>query len=602
MDGACGPTFHSPSAFDDTIMDGSVAACDSPFRAACGRWLDTHTDEDRLFSYSVHRIRTDVERIVTNATGNSPLFRFYSSCLDASRNHYNHEAEIEYRHIMDQLIGELKTYADLPTVFGRMARQGYTIPFQFSIERDPYSTRVIPYIGWDGYDNFTLGQVTSVVLMARPLTRYNMVQSMNLITRAWKIIDACRQHRTEEQDTVQFRHLPQWYTPHQSASGWLSFLHALDGSGLRFAAEQDVWTVGGRYLLWLFTQALPSYEVGDWIAYLEFSHLYHAHRFEPLLANNVYRAPLPPPSRDCVAVTERMLPGLLAKAFLDRVPNKERVRAQVRGMVEKLKQAYIALVSNFTWMSLEAKVIASDKISAIRVRVAEPDGAWFSEPFAERIGAQQYDHNLNLVRRYRVQRNLEQWSTQQAADTFAMPLTTVNAYYNPEFNSITILAGILGSPWYNVDYNDVSKYAIVGSIVGHELGHALDWHGLHWSKDGVYVVDGILDAESMSRFEAQVKAPVAASYTSPCNASYGTHTVNEAIADRIGMRLAYNALAPQTQGEAQFFFLTQAQVWCSSVANECNRVNSGDVHPLARDRVDVTDKHMPEFIEAFNCR
>lgn len=606
VDGLCGPTQHVPSAFEDTIMDGSTAACDSLYRAACGRWLDAHSNEDRMFGYSYHRNKRVLEHIVTNATGNGPLYRFYSSCMEASRNHYGHEAELQYRHVVDSTIAELRTYADVPAVMGKMARQGYILPFQLSIERDPRTKNTpIPFLAPDGFHNLTRGQVTAIVLAARPMTRYTVLQTMNVVDRAWKVIDACVQQQQRETgakrqeeyvpDTVQFQHVPSW--------GWTSFLQAYDGSGLRFAAEQEVWIENLRYLTWFFSSYQSAFEVGDWLAYLEFSLLYHMHRFEPVLPNNVYRKRNATQGieHDCVAITQRMLPGLVAKAFLQQQPYADRIQAEVTAMVDTLKNEYMDLLANASWFATNSsRQVAQDKVRSIAVRVTQPTGIWTSEPFADRIGAGMYDHNIALVRMYRVQQNLAQWTVHHATqDTFAFPLSLTNAYYNPEYNSITILAGILGPPWYHVDYNDVSKWAIVGTIVGHELAHALDWNGLHWTKDGIFTKDGILDKASMDSFQKQVVGPLAAQYRSPCDAGYGPRVVNEAIADAVGTRLAYNGLSPASQGDAQFFFMTRAQVWCASY-DACSRMD--DVHPLPKDRVDVTNRNMEEFAAAFNCR
>jgi predicted metalloendopeptidase len=107
------------------------------------------------------------------------------------------------------------------------------------------------------------------------------------------------------------------------------------------------------------------------------------------------------------------------------------------------------------------KAIIAAKMQSTIVRVIEPD-EWEVEPFAERLASDRYDHNMNLVRQYRVQRNLGLWHkdspstfNRSAIAFFAMPLTDTNAYYSGQTNSITILAGILQPPFYSTRYNQV---------------------------------------------------------------------------------------------------------------------------------------------------
>ncbi len=645
----CAPNFNKPLAFDPLLMNANVNTCDSFYGALCGKWISEHTNEDRSFSYGYYRNQKIIEQLILNDTG--PINRFYVSC---QRHENIKESEIEYSHIREYVMGDLKSYADLPVVFGRLAKIGYTLPFVFSIEKHPTSGREVPYLAWDGFQNMTLGKIISTMISMRGLTRYTHIEMIHKADRVWKVVKGCAEHNTDPIESIDdfveyvqnrltthlipFNRVPVWKTPYENRHGWNSFFQAMDGNALRFLPNQDTWVIGQDYLTWLFGYAIPQYEIGDWMAYIEFSIMYNVHKFMPLLPNNVYfkqwdmHGPLsgavyhriprdeePSVKKDCIAITQHMIPGLVAESFLKTMEKKELIRAEVRTIVENVITAYVDAVNRTQWLNGDAKAVAVEKIRNIIIRVVEPD-EWTSEPFADRISPDRYDHNMNLVRRYRVQRNLQLWHKdnpnsldRNALAFFSSPLSDVNAYYSGSTNTITILAGILQRPFYSFDYNLVSKYAIIGFVVGHELGHALDHHGLYWDKDGSFIAEGIFNPLA---FVKQVQCVIREFSPGPsecpqnANIPYGNATLNEDLADKTGLRLAYDAYFKYTpqgraapMGDKQSFFMVLAQSWCSSFDRNhtCARVAS-DVHALPSFRVDKTMRDMPEFQRVFNCR
>lgn len=55
-----------------------------------------------------------------------------------------------------------------------------------------------------------------------------------------------------------------------------------------------------------------------------------------------------------------------------------------------------------------------------------------------------------------------------------MTPSTVNAYYTPTKNQIVFPAGILRSPFYDVNHSASLNYGSMGVVMGHELTHAFD--------------------------------------------------------------------------------------------------------------------------------
>lgn len=656
----CAPHIRMPSCYDSAIVDGSTAPCQSFYQHMCGRWNAQHTNEDRCFSYGYYRGRHILEQIVKGADPNTdPIGKMYESCKTVDYHPSLVETRLEYAHIEASILGDFGAYEDIPVALARLARYGYTSPFSFSIEKHPLEPRMIPLLAWDGVPNCSLTTVTHVFESTRGITQHGSNVVLNKIDRAWKVIRSLNAHKSEcpeeihsyeeyiktqfANDLIPFNRLPRWHCPYEDTNGWNRYFEVYGGFGLRFPREQTFWVIGRSYMNWLMEQGINRLEVMDWKAYIEFCILYNTHKFTPSLPSNVYfrqwdkhgpigraariyhripRDPTPPALWDahCVDIVRHLVPGLVAKAYLEQFPHKEQVRTEVTAILEQILAVYKESVQTTPWLPQPDRQMALDKIDAIIVRVAEPDD-WHVEPFAEEIHKDRWDHNVNLVRRYRVQRNLELWHRdlpnrldRSALAFFSTPLSGVNAYYSGSTNTITVLSGILQMPFYNVGFSNVAKHAIVGSVIAHELGHALDPHGVHWDKDGSYCPNGFWSQEAMRQMFKVLQGVIREFGPAPagCNmtgVTYGNHTLGEDMAD-LGIRMAYKAYFEKTRegqnaplADRQRFFMAFAQTWCSSYdqAHVCHSVEH-DVHAVPEYRVDRTLANTPEFQQVFSCR
>jgi len=649
----CAPIFNTPNSFEGSIMNLTANMCDDFFGSMCGRWNAEHTNEDRTFSYGYHRNQEAIKRLILD-TRNVEIRAFYDACVSSLSGRQTHESELELKHVMEHIAGALKSYGDLPTVFGRLNRYGYTAPFVFSIERDPLEKRLLPFFTADSF-YFNSSDVNNIFRQAQPIMMYPSLVMLDKIRRTNKVIQALNLHNTEpvegivdfmsylkdggfHDDVHLFKDLGLWHTPFENQGGWTNYFQALDGSALRLSAEQPIWVVGKPFLKWLLKEGISSLEVLDWLAFVEFSILYNSRQFVPALPNNVYikfkayqridkRNQLSSNSGlnsdKCIKITQHMIPGLVAKTFLSNMmPHKDRIRTEVRSIIENIINVYKGLIQMSKWLSQMDKDAALKKLNQIIVRVIEPD-EWSVEPFYQRISPDRYDHNMNMIRRYRIHRNLQLWHKDSPDELdrnelafFVAPLSDVNAYYSPSSNTITILAGILQKPFYNVDYDDVTKYSIIGSIIGHELGHMFDSSGIYWDENGSFKPSSIWSREGLALFKQKTTCVVREYNDTPADLqcegigtddfSYGENTLGEDMADLIGIKLSFKAYfdnhASATSGQKQYFFMNFAQAWCSSYepAYTCEMIKE-DVHAIAEYRVDRTLRNTQEFLRVFGC-
>lgn len=679
----CTPIVKSPNAFDDKIIDSNVSPCVSAFNYSCGTWNAEHMDEDRSFTYGYWRNQKTIAKLVK---GTSTLNKFFTSCKNMHTIESQKESELEFRHVKEIILGNtpnIRSYEEIPIMFGKMQRMGYTSPLMFSIQRHPLSNRLVPWLSWNGFDyplkSNNTPAIVNVLERTRLINKYSTREVINKVERISKVLKLLEEHDTDPlseivdyesyirdggvvQDMVKFRDLP----GHSGSAGgggggfaWNLYFDAIDGMGLRFKPDQDFWLISRPYVKWLVETGIRQLELMDWKSYIEFSLLLHVNSFIPSLTSNVYfrnwdiRGPLafeehgasgfphhlkpdskmysyiiPPRTEDeCIELTTHMLPGLVAREFLERAfgskETKDQIRTEVREMTGRILESYQELVRENNWLTNRDKDVLIEKIRNVIVRVAEPD-EWTVEPFEQLISADRYEHNMNLVRKYRVYRDIQLWHKDKpdyldrnALAFFATPLSSVNAYYSAPTNTITILAGILQVPFYQQSYNSLTKHAILGSIIGHELGHLLDNNGLHWDKDGMLRLESILtEKRSMDGFLDQASKVIKEHESTPTECinvtvfDYGNYTLNENIADMIGVRLSYKAYFEKTyEGkhaslqDRQNFFLVYAQSWCSVYSSErkCHKINN-DVHALPESRVDKTLRNMPEYRNAFQCK
>ena len=649
----CAPRFHAPLAFEGSIMDGSQTPCGGSFyHMMCGKWIGQHTNENRAFSFAHRRIQARLKRLVQREEG--PLQNFYLSCMARGSDAAAQETKLIYQHLLGRVMEPVRAHADLPHALGVLARMGYTGLFAMSVEKHPLEARVVPLWMSDNFPESVLNEqgIYQALALAREVTNYNIEQEQHMILGVLAIARALREARTfamEDQETLAdyakthlARHLTTWRALGEGTSfAWDRFLQALGGPGLRFGANQTMWVPDLAYMRRVTSaEFIAQFTVPQWRSWLTFSVLYNAHQMEPELPSNVYfrrhdhQGPLgrghhlssrlrrrtDPSQADCTAIAIHMLPGVAAASYLNTfMANRERDRKEVRGMVEALRAELRAAVLANTWLSEADRIVLARKINATLVRVAEPD-LWEPEPFAASISADRYDYNLNLVRAYRVERGLSMWKAapyeapawdRNALATFASPLFAVNAYYSGTSNSITILAGLMQHPFYAADYGVVSKFAIMGSVIGHELSHMLDHHGLYWDEHGNFRPDGILSPAGMQRFYNASDCVIEQYGPAPAGCEregfvYGNATAGEDLADLTGIKVAFRALsrfAPATTlGDKQHFFMVLAQAFCETYDQDhlCDAVVN-DVHAVAEFRIDRTYRNLPDFHATFQC-
>ena len=158
------------------------------------------------------------------------------------------------------------------------------------------------------------------------------------------------------------------------------------------------------------------------------------------------------------------------------------ISGEVLPMIEDLLQAYRTRFAALEWMDDETRAAAMRKLDNIVINIGWEEDA--PEILSRAEGGTMLSNctaiNAFLLRKHIrmcADSNVFRHSHQQSADT-------VNAYYTPSFNSIEIPPAILLPPIYSPGGDYAANLGRLGSMLGHEIGHAFDRLGAQKNEVG----------------------------------------------------------------------------------------------------------------------
>ena len=371
-------------------------------------------------------------------------------------------------------------------------------------------------------------------------------------------------------------------------------------------------------------QAIQQHSIADWKVYLKWQ---LAHQSAPYLGKafvtenfNFFNhtlagtPELAPRWRRCVHSADNALGDALGQAYVARAfppESKQRVLRIVKAIEGALDQD----ISQLTWMTDATKKQASAKLHAILDKIGYPD-KWRDYSALE-IRPDAYLENVHRATAFEFNRWLQKIGKPIDRYDWTMTPPTINAYYDPQFNTINFPAGILQPPFFSSDADDATNFGAEGAVIGHEITHGFDDQGRKFDEKGN--LHDWWTAEDAKNYDERGKC-ISDEYTQEIPEAgvkqNGLLTQGEDTADNGGLYLALigleNSLKQQgktleTKGgdgltEVQRFFLSFANNWCEELRPETMRTAVlTNPHSLPRYRVNNTIANMPEFARAFGC-
>ncbi|EEB11803.1 endothelin-converting enzyme, putative [Pediculus humanus corporis] len=324
------------------------------------------------------------------------------------------------------------------------------------------------------------------------------------------------------------------------------------------------------------------------------------------------------PWLSCITDTNNVI-GFAIGAMFVRQVFQGNSKTVAENMISEIRNAFLDNLKNLTWMDKETRMAAINKANAITDMIGFPEFILNPQQLDEKykdleIKENEYFMNNIRVNQYNLKKNIERLDQIVNKTRWDMTPSTVNAYYTPTKNQIVFPAGILRSPFYDVNHSSSLNFGSMGVVMGHELTHAFDDLGREYDQFGN--LHKWWKNETIDKFKEKTNCVVKQYSNYEINGRHlnGKQTLGENIADNGGLKAAYHAYLKQEQNESdlplpglnlthkQLFFLSFAQVWCSSSTAEATLLQiEKDPHSPSKFRVIGPLSNLREFSKEFNC-
>jgi len=285
-------------------------------------------------------------------------------------------------------------------------------------------------------------------------------------------------------------------------------------------------------------------------------------------------------------------------------------------LVHDVEHALDQDITTLDWMQPATKEQAKVKLHAIEDKIGYPN-QW-RDYSSVTITRTSYLNNVRESTVFEFHRQLGKIGKPVDRSEWTMTPPTINAYYDPQLNTINFPAGILQPPYFDAAKDDAVNYGAIGMVIGHEITHGFDDQGRKFDAQG-NLRDWWTAADAKAYDERD--ECIADEYTQEIPEAgvkqNGHLTQGEDTADNGGMRIAFMALTNKLQATGksldekdesgwtprQKFFLSYANEWCTEYRPELMRtVVLTNPHSIPRYRVNNVVGNMPEFQQAFSCK
>jgi len=414
------------------------------------------------------------------------------------------------------------------------------------------------------------------------------------------------------------------YTPAQLAAltpnfDWNSYFRALG------APEVPLYEVTSPDFFQALDKLLVSEDIASWKIYLRAQLLLKAastlgnswrdanFAFAQVLTGQKQQQPA---WRRCTAATDAYLGEALGQVYVAKAFPPES-KARVEKMINNIEAAMHRDIDNVSWMQPATKKQALLKLAAVMDKIGYPDH-WIDYSSLT-ISRESYPANVERATAFELKRQLSFIGKPLDRTQWQMTPPTVDAYEDPQTNTINFPAGILQPPFFDPTKDDAINYGAAGAIMGHELTHDFDDQGRKFDIKG-----NLRDwwtPEDAKQYETR-GACISAEYTGPVPdvpdvKQNGKLTQGEDTADNGGLHLALSALNEdlKEQGKTledkdangltnmQRFFIAYGGAWCSQIRPEAARtLVLTNPHSVPELRTNNVLGNMPEFDQAFSCK
>lgn len=250
----------------------------------------------------------------------------------------------------------------------------------------------------------------------------------------------------------------------------------------------------------------------------------------------------------------------------------------IHEMFDEIIASYDDLITKAEWLSPEARTLLKKKLHNINL-ITTPVIHEVDANDAKLICANKYETVLSVVK---AGRNKDMKRLPVPVDKNVPDMSSIefNAQYLP-CNTINITVAIMQKPMFDVNGDHAENLGGLGTVVGHEIGHAFDSDLMQFNADGKFDPEWLPEVD---RKELKERADALTEYYSKYTILEVYHidgklTNGENYADIGGMECVTNII--DDKAELERLFRRYAESWCMLM------VDSDGIDQL------LTDEHSP---------
>ncbi|KAI6174597.1 hypothetical protein M3Y97_01008200 [Aphelenchoides bicaudatus] len=334
--------------------------------------------------------------------------------------------------------------------------------------------------------------------------------------------------------------------------------------------------------------------------------------------------------RVCYLMTKATFIEVNNKLFVFALyPDKKQrdtIRADVATFADSAITSMRAMIDQVWWLNSQSKKNLNRKLDLVAPNILYANDTLVDDYLTK------YYKDLDVTSTNFFDLRIAAWTFERRRDLVSLAITTgldrdnfldttqANAFYRPNYNSITILTGITQPPVYDITWPKSFIYGAMGLVIGHEINHGYDPSGIQWNglgKFGNIIED---DLVAVDRYN-NITQCLIDEYAKFCDESgtqcIGKQTIGENTADNGGIQTAYRSyrshmdyygedpalpgkIASQFSND-QLFFIGFARTWCNPDDKPLSSYNWTDAHSPDPYRIIGALRNFDAFRAAFNC-
>ncbi len=298
------------------------------------------------------------------------------------------------------------------------------------------------------------------------------------------------------------------------------------------------------------------------------------------------------------------IPSAMEQIYLDKYCSEED-KQKVEDVCHEVIDTYKEMLNENEWMSDETKTYALKKLDTMAVHAAYPDK--YNDLSDLDISGLSYYEATNKISLYNYKKDIAKIGTSPDKEMWAddMFLLDCNAFYNPSDNSINLIVGMMGEPFYSSDMPIEELYASLGAFwVGHEVSHAFDSNGCQYDADGNlnnWWTEA--DKEEFDKRIAKLDSYLDSILVFGDYYVTGSNVDTEMLADISGVQVALKMASKVDNFDYDLFFTKYAQMNTSiDLYSTDLMMLQQDPHPINYLRSNVPIQQFDEFYETYDIK